>query len=128
MLPPEPILLRSGRWLTFGSAVAIMIGIAPSQILLALAFAALLASGEKLRLPRIKLPLALFLLGTLISLAFSGDIAAGLPGAEVFCLFGAAGCLFASSQHEDGPLAVSELGEYRRSYRDSRLRPVCREG
>ena len=41
-----------------------MLGIAPSQILLALAFAALLASGEKLRLPRIRLALGLFLLGT----------------------------------------------------------------
>src|SRR5437016_677738 len=87
MDPPEPILLRSARWLTFGSAVAIMIGIAPSQILLALAFAALLASGEKLRLPRIKLPLALFLLGTLISLAFSGNVAAGLPQVRKFYVF-----------------------------------------
>ena len=62
MNPEEPILLRSARWLAFGSAAAIMLGIAPSQILLALSFAGLLASGEKLRLPRIRLPLALFLL------------------------------------------------------------------
>jgi putative inorganic carbon (HCO3(-)) transporter len=87
MDPPEPFLLRSARWLTFGSAVSIMIGIAPSQILLALAFAALLASGAKLRLPRIKLPLALFILGTLISLAFSGDVTAGLPQVRKFFVF-----------------------------------------
>src|SRR5947208_14133529 len=87
MDPPEPILLRSARWLTFGSAVAIMIGIAPSQILLALAFAALLASGEKLRLPRIRLPLALFLLGTVISLVFSDDPRAGLPQIRKFYVF-----------------------------------------
>src|SRR6266568_5928023 len=83
----EPILLRSARWLTFGSAVAIMIGIAPSQILLALAFAALLACGEKLRLPRIRLPLALFMLGTVISLLLSDDPVAGLPQIRKFYVF-----------------------------------------
>lgn len=56
-----------------------IVGIAPSQILLALSLAALLLSGAKLRLPPIKLPLALFLLGTLISIAFSLDPKAGLP-------------------------------------------------
>ena len=84
---PESVLLRSARWLTFASAVSIVFGIAPSQILLALAFAALLASGEKLRLPRIRLPLALFLLGTLIALAFSGDVAGGLPQLRKFFVF-----------------------------------------
>src|SRR5258708_37522899 len=83
----DSALLRTARWLAFGSAVAIMLGIAPSQILLALAFAALLASGEKLRLPRIKLPLALFLLGTVISLAFSDDPRAGLPQIRKFYVF-----------------------------------------
>jgi O-antigen ligase len=79
--------LRTARWLAFGSAVSIMLGIAPSQILLALAFAALLASGEKLRLPRIWLPLGLFLLGTLVSLAFSDDPQAGLPQVRKFYVF-----------------------------------------
>src|SRR5260370_24789272 len=64
-----------------------MLGIAPSQILVALALAALLASGEPLRLPRIKLPLALFLLGTLLSLAFSDDPKAGLPQVRKFYVF-----------------------------------------
>ncbi len=40
---------------------------------------ALLLSDAPLRLPRIWLPLGLFLLLTLISLAFSGDMAWGLP-------------------------------------------------
>ncbi|MBS1859628.1 MAG: O-antigen ligase family protein [Acidobacteria bacterium] len=80
-------MLRTARWLAFGSAASIMLGIAPSQILLALSFAALLASGEKLRLPRIWLPLSLFMLGTLISLAFSGDIQAGLPQVRKFYVF-----------------------------------------
>ena len=97
MNPQEPILLRSARWLAFGSAAAIMLGIAPSQILLALAFAALLASGEKLRLPRIRLPLGLFLLGTVVSLLFSGRScrrAAADP--EVLRLPRTAGGLFAA--------------------------------
>ena len=44
-----------------------------------LALAVLLLSKAQLRLPRIWLPLGLFLLVTLISLLFSGDMAAGLP-------------------------------------------------
>jgi putative inorganic carbon (HCO3(-)) transporter len=87
MNPPESNLLRAARWLTFGSAVAILFSIAISQILLALALAALLVSGEKLRLPPIKLPLALFLLGTILSLAFSGNPAAGLPQIRKFYVF-----------------------------------------
>ena len=83
----EPWLLRAARWLAFGSAVGILLGIAVSQILLALAFVALLASGEKLRLPRIWLPLSLFMLGTVISLAFSGEPAAGLPQIRKFYVF-----------------------------------------
>jgi len=72
MNPPESALLRSARWLTFGSAVSILLSIMISQTLLALAVVALLLSGEKLRLPPIKLPLGLFMLGTLISWLFSG--------------------------------------------------------
>ena len=87
MNSPESALLRTARWLTFASAVSIIFGIAPSQILLALAFAALLASGEKLRLPRIRLPLALFLLGTVIAFVFSGDMADGIPQIRKFFVF-----------------------------------------
>jgi O-antigen ligase len=86
-MPPEPFLSRAARWLTFASAVAIVFSIAVSQIFLALALAALLLSGEKLRLPRIWLPLGLFMLGTLISLAFSGDPVAGLPQVRKFYVF-----------------------------------------
>jgi len=72
-------LLSAAQYLAFGSAVSILFSIAASQILLALALAALLLSKAPLRIPRIWLPLALFLLLTLVSLAFSGDIAWGLP-------------------------------------------------
>ena len=81
-------MLQAGRWLAFGSSSLVIVGIAPSQILLGLALAALLLSGEKLRLPPIKLPLGLFLLGTLIAVAFSGDPVAGWPQVKkiyVFC-------------------------------------------
>jgi putative inorganic carbon (HCO3(-)) transporter len=72
-------LLSAAQYLAFGSAVAILFSIAASQILLALALVALLLSKAPLRLPRIWLPLGIFLLLTLVSLAFSGDIAHGLP-------------------------------------------------
>ena len=44
-----PFLSRAARWLTFASAVSILFSIAASQILLALALAALMLSGDKLR-------------------------------------------------------------------------------
>src|SRR3954451_12245128 len=72
-------MFRAAQWLAFGSAVSILFSIAVSQSLLALALAALLLSGEKLRLPPIKLPLALFLLGTILALAFSPHPGEGLP-------------------------------------------------
>jgi putative inorganic carbon (HCO3(-)) transporter len=87
MEAPESFLLRAARWFAFASSVAIVIGIAPSQILLGMSLAALLLSGEKLRLPPIKLPLGLFLLGTLIAIAFSGNPAAGLPQVKKIYVF-----------------------------------------
>src|SRR5579862_539662 len=84
---PEPLLFRIARWLTFASAVTILFSIAASQILLGVALAALLLSGGRMRLPRIWLPLGLFLLGTLISLAFSPDPAAGLPQVRKIFVF-----------------------------------------
>src|ERR1700690_407650 len=84
---PESFTLRAARWLAFASSVAIVVGIAPSQILLGMALAALLLSGEKLRLPPIKLPLGLFLLGTLIAIAFSGNPAAGWPQIKKIYVF-----------------------------------------
>ena len=73
------LLSRAAQWLTFASAVSILFSIAISQILLALALAALLLSGTRLRLPPIWLPLAIFLGATLVSLALSGNPAADSP-------------------------------------------------
>lgn len=87
MSTSRPFLSRAALWLTFASAVSILFSIAVSQILLGLSLAALFFSGDPIRLPRIKLPLALFILGTVISLIFSGDPAAGLPQIRKFYVF-----------------------------------------
>ncbi len=83
----QSFLARAAFWLTGGAAVAVLFSIAACQILLALAFAALLFSGLELRLPPIRLPLALFMAGTLISLALSSDPAAGRPQIRKFFVF-----------------------------------------
>jgi O-antigen ligase len=78
---------RAAFWLAGGSTVAILFSIAASQILLGLALAALLLSGSRLCLPPIRLPLALFMLGTIVSLLLSGDPASGLPQIRKFFVF-----------------------------------------
>jgi O-antigen ligase len=87
MNAPESFPAQAARWLTFASAVAIIFSIAASQILLALALAALMLSGEPLRLPPIKLPLLLFLAGTVVALLCSGHIREGLPQIRKFYVF-----------------------------------------
>jgi len=87
MIAPESPISRAARWLTFGSAVSILFGIAFSQSLLALALVALLLSGEKLRLPPIRLPLALFVLGTVLAFAFAPHPSEGLPQLRKFYVF-----------------------------------------
>jgi O-antigen ligase len=83
----KPILERAAFYLTCGSAISILFSIAISQILLALGFAALLLSGAPLRLPPIKLPLALFMLGTVISLLVSVDPRSGTPAVRKFFVY-----------------------------------------
>src|SRR5580700_8644034 len=79
ILIPSPFLKRLPVWLASASAVAILLSIAVSQILLALALAALLLSGLPLRWPRVSIPLGLFLGWTLVALAFSPDPRFGIP-------------------------------------------------
>lgn len=79
ILVPSPFLRRLPFWLASASAVAILLSIAVSQILLALALASLLLSGLPLRWPRISIPLGLFLAWTLVALAFSPDPGFGIP-------------------------------------------------
>lgn len=65
----------------------ILLSIAASQILLGLSLGLLLVSGAQMKLPRIWLPLSLFLLGTLISLAFSPEPMRGLPQVRKMFVF-----------------------------------------
>ncbi len=85
--PESDLMGKAARMLTFAAAVTILFSIAVCQILLALALVSLLLSGEKLRLPHIWIPLAVFLGGTLVSLAFSPDVYAGLPQVRKFFVF-----------------------------------------
>jgi putative inorganic carbon (HCO3(-)) transporter len=78
---------RAAFYLTCGAVLSILFSIAVSQILLALALAALLASSLPIRLPPIKLPLALFIAGTAVSLALSGHIPQGMPQIRKFYVF-----------------------------------------
>jgi O-antigen ligase len=66
------------QWLTFASAATILVSIAASQALLALALGFLFLSGIPLRVPRVAIPIGFFLLWTLVSLAFSPDPARGM--------------------------------------------------
>ncbi|HWR50996.1 MAG TPA: O-antigen ligase family protein [Bryobacteraceae bacterium] len=74
-------------YLAVASAVAVLISISASQILLGLSLGALLASRTKLRLPRMWLPLSLFLTGTLLSLMLSPNPAHGLPQVKKMFVF-----------------------------------------
>jgi len=78
---------RAAFWLTGGAAVAVVFSIAACQILMALAAVALLLSGTRLRFPPLGLPLGLFVVGTLISLALSGDWVSGRPQIRKFFVF-----------------------------------------
>ncbi len=73
--------------LTCACAVAPIFSIAASQLLLGGAFATTLLARQKLRLPPIKLPLLLFILGTFISLALSPDPWSGRPQIRKFFVF-----------------------------------------
>jgi len=78
---------KAAFWCAFGSAAATLFSIAISQILLALALATLLISGQRLRFPPILWPLGLFVAGTLISLALSPDPSAGRPQIRKFFVY-----------------------------------------
>lgn len=92
IVPPQATPLQArfykcAVWLTFGSAISILLSIWLSQMLLWLAVASIILSGTPPRLPGIRLPLALFIAGTIISLALSGEIVHGLPQIKKFLVF-----------------------------------------
>ncbi|MCU1262421.1 MAG: O-antigen polymerase [Bryobacterales bacterium] len=80
-------LYRASFYLAFASAVAILLSIAASQVLLGMSLAALFGSRAKLRMPPVWLPLALFCAGTLVSLAFSPEPMHGLPQVKKMFVF-----------------------------------------
>jgi O-antigen ligase len=86
-LVAPPVLKKLSLWLAILSSVAILLSIAVSQILLALALGFLLLSGLPLRWPRIAIPLGLFLGWVLVALAFSPDPAFGLAQVRKMLVF-----------------------------------------
>ncbi|MCX6620986.1 MAG: O-antigen ligase family protein [Acidobacteria bacterium] len=80
-------MVRAAFYFACASAASVLFSIAVCNIFLALAFATLLISGEKLRFPPIKLPLALFFAGTVISMFASRDPSAGRPQIRKFFVF-----------------------------------------
>lgn len=83
----EHRLQRATFYLGFGSAVCILFSIALSQILLGLALASLLCSGQKLEFPPIRLPLAIFFIITVAAVLASGDPQRGTPQLRKFFVF-----------------------------------------
>lgn len=77
-------MFAAASWLTLASAACSIFSIAACQILLAMALAALLLSGERLRLPPVWLPIAVFMAGTLVSLGLSDDPGDGLSQIRKF--------------------------------------------
>jgi len=73
--------------LTCGSIISILFSIAVSQILLALALAALLFSSQKIKLPAFRLQLGLFLGITVVAWLASGHIQEGTPQIRKFFVF-----------------------------------------
>jgi O-antigen ligase len=78
---------KAAFYLACASIVSILVGIAYSQILLALALAALLISGDRLRYPPIKIPLTIFIVWTIAAVALSADPRAGTPQIRKLVLF-----------------------------------------
>ncbi len=73
----RPELERAAFYVTFASCISILFSIAVSQILMGAALVLLIASRAKLRLPPVWLPMVVFMTGTLISWALSGDMRGG---------------------------------------------------
>jgi putative inorganic carbon (hco3(-)) transporter len=79
-------------YLTIAAAVTAVVSIAASQILMGMALVAFLVSGRtvsgrKLRCPAVAAPLAAWIVLTLISLAASGHVRAGLPQVKKLYVF-----------------------------------------
>ena len=81
------VLSRATFFFAFGAVASILFSIAVSQILLALALAALTISGQKLRFPPLRAPLAALFVITVAAVLASGDARGGLPQIRKFFVF-----------------------------------------
>ncbi len=84
--PREPFL-RAAFYLAFASAALILLSISASQWALWLSLAALVASRVRPQMPPIGPPLAAFVAGTVLSLAFSPEPLHGLPQIRKLLVF-----------------------------------------
>jgi putative inorganic carbon (hco3(-)) transporter len=78
---------RAAFYLTCASVVSLLYSIAVSNILLALALAALLLSHVRVRFPPFWIPLAVFFAGTVVSMILSVDPSSGRPQIRKFFVF-----------------------------------------
>src|SRR5438270_3423060 len=89
-------LRRVAYCLSFGAAASILFSIALSQFLLGLAIVAVLAGGQKFRLPPIQLPLLVFFLLTLLAVLFSPNPLGGWPQIKKLYVFAMLPVVFTS--------------------------------
>jgi putative inorganic carbon (hco3(-)) transporter len=75
------------RYIVGAAVIATAVSITAFEFLMALAFVGLVVTRTRLRIPPFWAPLALFLLGTLVSLAASGHIRDGLPQVWKFYVY-----------------------------------------
>jgi putative inorganic carbon (HCO3(-)) transporter len=78
---------QAAFYLTCASVVSILFSIAVSNILLALALAALLMSNHRVRFPPFWIPLLVFISGTVISMILSVDPSSGRPQVRKFFVY-----------------------------------------
>jgi O-antigen ligase len=81
------IVAKAAFYLTCASAISILFSIAISQVLLGLAVAALLVSGARMEFPPIKLPLAIYMVWTLLAVLLSSDPRTGTPQIRKLVVF-----------------------------------------
>src|SRR5579862_9323925 len=74
-------------YLVGAAAVTTLVSIRAFEILMAVALVAFIVTRQRWRLPPVWLPLALFLLATLVSLLASGHIRDGLPQVRKFYVY-----------------------------------------
>ncbi len=77
----------AGRYAAMGSAIAILISIPASQILLGVALLCVLVGRIRLPWPRVWIPLGLFVAWFFVSLAFSPEPSVALPQVKKFYVF-----------------------------------------